>query len=606
MTQEETIAKIRRALRKGHPYREIAEMIGVSLGTVQKVKDTNALRFGYKKRSPDKQPYPQLGEHREALEAMLLKDSVLPLKKRRKWTRLYEALRHHGYQGKYDAVRRYASKWHPPEEDRGDEEELSVSPEACTPRVYRPGRAFEFDWSEERVLINGIEEKVCVAHFTLCHSRMKFMFAYRRQQLEMVLDAHRRAFEFFGGVCEEGIYDNMKTAVRKILEGKAREWNREFRLMSSFYCFEPRACTPKRGNEKGHVERAVQTNREDFFKTRPQVLSLEELNQLMEEECLYRARTRQHPEESAKTVYEMFLSEQPALMSFEGGHPASREKTGKSSKTLLVRCDNNHYSVNYTAANQPVSVRSSADRIVIFHGEEIVGDHERCFASGKILYHIEHYIPILKVKPGSIHDGLPYQTEVLPEGLARVRRELEGRKDFEKQFVGILSEVMEYGLDNVVAACELVLSEGPVSADLVKNALARSKPRPQEELREVDARLQLKEEPSSDCSEYDHLLQRDQDDESGRSVGADEGAEDEGRSAGLRRGCGSGCPSSAERGCAHPGTLEVGGIGTPVRVDQKPIGGGEAADEQKALGVQLQVEPGERGVDPPAPRGELP
>lgn len=61
----------------------------------------------------------------------------------------------------------------------------------------------------------------------------------------MVLDAHIKAFSFFGGACRRGIYDNLKTVVTKVLMGKDRIFNRRFLLLASHYLFEPVACTPR-------------------------------------------------------------------------------------------------------------------------------------------------------------------------------------------------------------------------------------------------------------------------------------------------------------------------------------------------------------------------
>ena len=59
----------------------------------------------------------------------------------------------------------------------------------------------------------------------LSHSRMPFVRAYFRETQELVFDAHDKAFQFYGGVCRRGIYDNMKTAVEAIFVGKARQYN---------------------------------------------------------------------------------------------------------------------------------------------------------------------------------------------------------------------------------------------------------------------------------------------------------------------------------------------------------------------------------------------
>src|SRR5208283_6125129 len=83
--------------------------------------------------------------------------------------------------------------------------------EAFIPLTFAPAEAYQFDWSEEWIVLDGIAFKAQVAHARLCHSRMPYIRAYPRQSQEMMFDAHARAFAFWGGACERGIYDNMKT-----------------------------------------------------------------------------------------------------------------------------------------------------------------------------------------------------------------------------------------------------------------------------------------------------------------------------------------------------------------------------------------------------------
>jgi len=78
----------------------------------------------------------------------------------------------------------------------------------------------------------------------------------------MVFDAHDKAFAFFGGTCQRGIYDNMKTAVDAIFIGRERQYNRRFLQMCGHYLVDPVACTPASGWEKGQVENQVGLVRE--------------------------------------------------------------------------------------------------------------------------------------------------------------------------------------------------------------------------------------------------------------------------------------------------------------------------------------------------------
>ena len=98
--------------------------------------------------------------------------------------------------------------------------------ETYVPLFFPPGEAYQFDWSHEIVLINGMTVTVKVAHVRLGHSRMMFVRAYPRETQEIVFDAHDRAFALFGGAGTRGIYDNMKTTVEtssaEITEKQAR------------------------------------------------------------------------------------------------------------------------------------------------------------------------------------------------------------------------------------------------------------------------------------------------------------------------------------------------------------------------------------------------
>ena len=159
--------------------------------------------------------------------------------------RIFEELRGRGYDGGYDAVRRYARRW---SQERGQS-----TAAAYVPLSFAPGEAYQFDWSHEVVLLNGVTVIVKAAHVRLCHSRMLFVGAYPRETQEMVFDAHDRAFALFKGACGRGIYDNMKTAVETIFVGKGRLYNRRFMQMCSHYLVDR---SPARQHQAGRRARS--------------------------------------------------------------------------------------------------------------------------------------------------------------------------------------------------------------------------------------------------------------------------------------------------------------------------------------------------------------
>ena len=304
----ETVAKIRRAyFAQGKTIKAICRELRISRKVVRKVVRSDATEFRYER---GEQPLPRIGPWQDALDSLLTSNEGKSRRERLTLIRVFEALRGLGYEGGYDAVRRYAREW-----QRG---RAATSVGAFVPLSFAAGEAYQFDWSQEIVLINGTTVTVKVAHVRLCHSRMPFVRAYPRETQEMVFDAHDRAFAFFKGACTRGIYDNMKTAVETVFVGRERAYNRRFLQMCSHYLVDPVACTPASGWEKGQVENQVGLVRERFFTPRLRVKSYEELNVWLLDQCVAYAKAHHHPELRDRTVWEMFEAERPSLVGYAG------------------------------------------------------------------------------------------------------------------------------------------------------------------------------------------------------------------------------------------------------------------------------------------------
>ena len=300
----ETIGRIRREhLVQGTSIKEIARDLRISRNTVRKILRSGETSFSYER---EVQPRPRLGRWKADLDRMLAANVGNAARERFTLIRLFEELRALGYEGGYDAVRRYARTW--------SRDHASQTAAAFVLLSFAPGEAYQFDWSHEIVVMNGATVTVKVAHVRLCHSRMMSARAYPRETQEMVFDAHERAFAFFRGACTRGIYDNMKTAVDAIFVGKDRQYNRRLLQMCSHHLVDPVACTPASGWEKGQVENQVGLVRERFFTPRLRVKTYDELNACLTDKCVAYAKAHPHPDRPEQTVWEVFEEERPNLV----------------------------------------------------------------------------------------------------------------------------------------------------------------------------------------------------------------------------------------------------------------------------------------------------
>jgi len=384
-----------------------------------------------------------------------------------------------------------------------------VANQAFVPLVFPAGETCQFDWSYEYVVLGGVLQTIKVAHFRLSYSRKMFLVAYPRETQEMVLDAHTRAFAYFSGVPKRMIYDNLKTVVDAIFVGKDRQFNRRFLTMANHYLFEPVACTPESGWEKGQVENQVGNVREWLFTPTPKFSSFDDLNAWLALRCQELAN-RRHPEQTARTIADCFAEEQPLLLPIKAVFDGYVEKTMRVSSTCLVKVDHNRYSVPADWANRVVSVRLTADRLRLVADGQVIAEHDRCYGRNQLLCDPWHYLPVLEKKPGALRHGAPFQQWDLPAPIRIVKDRILKQDKGDRAFVELLlmaRSLGETGLETLEVACDLTLQTGVIAAAIVLNEMRRlteaARPKALQDLPASIPTLQI--EVQADCSRYDSL-----------------------------------------------------------------------------------------------------
>ena len=487
-------------LRDGIPIREIARRTGLSRNTVRKYLASQELEPAYPSRkSPSK-----LDSYEETLTNWLFRESRRHRKQRRTAKRLYKDLVGLGYTGSYDRVAAFARQWRQAQQDA----KLQAAKHAYVPLQFAPGEAFQFDWSEDWVKINGISTKLQIAHFKLSYSRAYFMRAYLTQSHEMLFDAHYHAFMAFSGIPERGIYDNMKTAVDKVGRGKQRKVNKRFHAMVGHYLYEPEFCNPAAGWEKGQVEKAVLDARHGLWYDTPPFKSLQELNSWLQERCQMLWQETAHPQFKNRSLAECLEDEQSKMMPVPVAFDGFVEHSKRVSSTCLITFEHNRYSVPASFANHVISLRVYPERLVIVAEAQVAAEHVRVFnrdksTPGQTIYDWRHYLSVAQRKPGSLRNGAPFLE--LPDSFRQLRARLLRRLGGDREMVDILALVLLHDESKVERAVIRALESGEPSKQHVLNCLSRlEEPRRPRRLKAPPA-LKLVTEPQADTARYDKL-----------------------------------------------------------------------------------------------------
>jgi transposase len=209
---------------------------------------------------------------RPFIDAILEADRNAPRKQRHTAHRIYQRIRTElpDHPVAEVAVRQYV---------RERKQELGWSTrEACVPQSYAPGQEGQVDWYEAWAELSGAPVKPRVFSLRSMVSGAAFHRAYQRATQQAFLEAHEQAFHYFGGIFRLLRYDNLKSAVKKILQGHRREETTRFIAFRSHWRFASDFCNPRELHEKGGIEGEAGYFRRNHWVPLPQARDLDDLN----------------------------------------------------------------------------------------------------------------------------------------------------------------------------------------------------------------------------------------------------------------------------------------------------------------------------------------
>lgn len=448
---------------------------------------------------------PKLGPVRAFIDEILQSDREAPRKQRHTAHRIWERIRqeHPDFLVAEATVRRYVQR---------RKEELGLAArETFVPQSYDWGGEGQVDWYEAAV---DFDEGRQTAHFFTMRSMAgggAFHTAYFHATQQAFLEAHERAFHYFGGVFRLLRYDNLKSAVKKILRGYQREETDRLIAFRSHWGFETQFCNPARGNEKGGVEGEVGYFRRNHLVPVPKVKDLGELNAYLRACCRQDEQRRIHGK--PHTVGEAMGIEREHLLplvseGFELAETSFPVVDGQG----CVKVRTNRYSVPLRAGSR-TQVRLLPAYVEVWHEQSCVARHQRSFGRHQAVLDLEHYLDVLERKPGALAGSTPLQQwrerGRWPESFDRLwksLRERHGKQAGTHEMIELLRLGPRHGWEALKKTVEQALTLGCTDAAAVRHLLAAGELTHRgKAIREIGS-LERYERPLPVLSDYDELL----------------------------------------------------------------------------------------------------
>ena len=449
---------------------------------------------------------PKLGLATDFIDGILESDRKAPRKQRHTAHRIWVRLRKEMPEIEVveSTVRRYV---------RQRKREMGLKGgETFVPQSYRWGHEAQVDWYEAWAELDGERQKLFVFCMRSMASGGAFHQTYPHATQQAFLEAHELAFHYFGGTFVLLRYDNLSSAVKKILRGQRREENERFIAFRSHWGFQSDFCNPARGNEKGGVEGEQGYFRRNHLVPLPQARDLEHLNELL----------REGSKEEEQRVIAGRAQSIGAAMTIEREHLRPLAEEGfdlaavsfpvvNSSGTVNVLT--NFYSTPLTPGTK-VEAKAYAAYVEIWREGRCVARHERCFSRQQKVLNLEHYLDVLAKKPGALAGSMPleqWRTQGRwPESFDRFWENLQqrrGRQDGTRAMIDVLLLGRQHGYEPVRRAVEQALSLGGSDVAIIRYLLELERSEQHAPAMALQVGwLDQYERPLPNLQDYDRLL----------------------------------------------------------------------------------------------------
>jgi len=487
--------EIRRLSDTGLKAPQIAQSLSLNPKTVQKWMNQPYAQRKASVRSSKLDPY------KPQIQRMLEQEAYTG-------EQILREIRKQGYPGGRSILQEYLTVIRPPRK------------KAFATLSFIPGECAQVDWGHAgSVQVGSTRRRLSFFVMTLGYSRMMYLEFTLSQKMEHFLGCHKNAFEFFGGVPEKVMIDNLKSAVVEHPKGGPVRYHPRYLDLAAHYGFEPRACNVRAPYEKGQVERAVSYVRTSFLNG----LNPESFAPINPQAQLWQdtvANLRVHKELNERPIDRFDHLEKAALKPL-GLQPYDVGVSSQVSANSQFRVvlDTNKYSVPAEYASRRLTLRQYPDQVLVYHEHNLIATHPRNYQRRQDILIEDHQRTLLTYKKNAKQQQalsrllrISPQAELFVQGLQN--RNLRARHHILK----VCALVDIYGEDALRRALEDAVELEAFHSEYILNLLEqRARPLPEAgplHLTRNEDLLNL-ELPEPDLSIYEPKTEKDENENHG-------------------------------------------------------------------------------------------